>query len=464
MYEDPVARLAEWSASTPVSIPDAATMTARHLLTDTIACMIAGTSAAGVSELHRATARYGGSGGCRIVGLTGTRSAQDAATMQALLCHARDYDDTHDRSVHHGCVTVVPALLALCDLLAPVRPVPGFEFIEAMCVGLDVSNRIGLATIAHLHTGWLPTTLWGTFGAAAACGRVLGLSEAQMLDAFGFAYTQSHGNRQALVEGTLAKRTQPGFAAAAGLRAAIIASEGVSGPHAVARGDFGIRALYVSGEIDEEAFDREIVEGLGARSETAHISLKPYPCCRCTHPVIDAALGIGEELPSVESIEHGIVRLPPHSMGQIGRPFSIRNNPTVDAQFSAAYTAALALTDGRPGLGDFAPEEVRRRTDLHALAQKFSCERFAPESSSIVPVELELHLRDGRTLIRCVEAASGSPERPMTAADRRAKFDDCLDHAEHPLERDRREALYDLLSRIADIDDMRVLITTINGA
>ena len=33
------------------------------------------------------------------------------------MCHANDFDDTHDGAVNHGCVTIVPALLALCEVL-----------------------------------------------------------------------------------------------------------------------------------------------------------------------------------------------------------------------------------------------------------------------------------------------------------------------------------------------------------
>jgi 2-methylcitrate dehydratase PrpD len=141
-----------------------------------------------------------------------------------------------------------------------------------MAVGLDVANRIGLAVIEVLHTGWLPTTLWGPIGAAAACGRILELPTIQMQNALGFAYSQIHGNRQALVEGSLAKRTQAGFAAAAGLRAAIIAAENLSAPNEIGNGMFGIRTLYATDLITPDRIEELMLGELGVRNETERMS------------------------------------------------------------------------------------------------------------------------------------------------------------------------------------------------
>lgn len=402
---------------------------------------------------------------------------------------------------------MVPALLALAEASVKTESPPtGREILAAMAVGLDVANRIGLAVISKLHTGWLPTTLWGPFGAAAACGSLLGLDEDAMSNAFGFAFAQAHGNRQALVEGTLAKRVQPGFAAAAGLKATILAAEGISAPEAVGEGEFGIRKLIVAGRVDADAFRDAIVGELGCRNETNHVSIKPYPCCRCTHAVIDGALrlggwaqassrgrgaadreravrdgsGRGRTVPDRSGqrksnrnsssyvdpavVDRVIVRLPPHSMGQIGRPFEIRDNPTVDAQFSAAYTAALAWLGGRPGLADLAQTEVCSRTDVHALAAKITCREFEPENSGIAPIEIDVHTTEGRRHSVRVEAPKGSPQNPMTSSEVEAKFTDCLSFSASPIPPELRARIFESMSRIADTEDFITLINRITGA
>ena len=464
MAHDTFYTLAAYAAAdTSANLPDRTLEATVALLTDTIACILAGTSAQGVPELQRATKLFGGPGNAQVAGFGETVSAENAAFLNGVLCHATDYDDTHDEAVNHGCVTVVPALLALCDILPSGRMVNGAEFLTAMAIGLDVANRIGLAVTKYLHTGWLPTTLWGPIGSAAACGRILGLDQIAMHHAFGFAYSQAHGNRQALVEGTLAKRIQPGFAAAAGLRAALLADQGLTAAKELGEGIFGIRELYTQGLAPEDEFTAALVNDLGVVNETNSISIKPYPCCRCTHPVIDAALAIssGDAAPTPEAIESAIVRLPPHSHGQIGRPFEIRNNPTVDAQFSAAYTAALALTGIRPGLGDFNASSITGKKHLVKLAAKVRSEQFSPDSAGVTPVELEVRLSDGTVLQERVDHATGSPERRMSDWEMHTKIIDCAHHAAWELSSEEIDEITTVLKSVDTITDMRSILSLI---
>ena len=459
---DPVALLADHSASLPSSaIGHATRESARALLTDTIACIYAGTNAEGILELLRAALRFGGEGRARVIGQDRYVSPEDAAFVNAIACHATDYDDTHDISILHGCATIVPALVAVCDIVGAERTVSGEEFIAAMAVGLDTANRIGLAVIEALHTGWLPTTLWRPIGAAAACGRILGLSTTQMRNAFGFAYAQIHGNRQALVEGSLAKRTQAGFAAASGVRAALIAAEGLSAPQSIGNGMYGIRTLYAREAIEPDRFKELMLGDLGVRNETERISIKPYPCCRCTHPVIDGSLYLASRLANsnddTESIDSVRIGLPRQSMGQIGHRFAIRDNPTVDAQFSAQYTAALAFVSGRPILKSFTPAEVVGRNDILRLADRIDVYEMSPENPALVPIEVEVSLADGSKLHKRVTTISGSPDRPLSQSDLISKFDDCLDHACYPPDPVRRRGMIDLLGNLDSEKDITTL-------
>ena len=464
------------SETASASVPSEAINAARTLLIDTVACIAAGSSAESIDEIIRAVRFSGGTGNARVLVRGERMSLQDAAFVNSVMCHATDFDDTHDEAVNHGCVTIVPAMLAVCDALSSEKnlrdgwsgagprgdrgrrtagqSVAGVEFLAALAIGLDVGNRIGLAFIRPLHTGWLPTTLWGPIAAASACGRLTGLDAREMADAFGFAYTQIHGNRQALIEGTLAKRIQPGFSAAAGVRAVSLAATGLSAPHDFITGDYGIATLYTGGSIDAGL----LTDRLGERYETTNVSIKPYPCCRCTHPVIDAALELRNthlsEASSYKAIESGVIRLPPHSMGQIGQNFKIRNNPTVDAQFSAQYTAALSFVNGRPRLGDFAAESVRSRQDIVALATRFSTEEFEPQNAALTPVELEVRLKDGLVLNARIEAASGSPSRPLTTEELGFKYDDCMDNAAKPISAETRRHILARLNALEKESDV----------
>jgi len=451
-------------------IPDKALLKARDLFVDTIGCLWAGTGAEGIPEVRETVLLWGGTPHSTALSFGDKISAPGAALLHGAMIHARDFDDTHDTAVNHGCVVVLPALLATAEAvsrpdptgLMPVarRNISGREFLAALAVGLEVSNRLGMAFIPYLHPGWLPTTLWGAFGAAAACGRLLGLDEARMRNAFGFAYAQIHGNRQPLADARLAKRIQVGFSGSAGVQAAFFAARGLTAARHVITGAFGIPTLYTGGRMDPGYVET----GLGNFEQTLEISVKPYPCCRCTHPIIDGALEIKEKRTfAPEDIESAVAFLPPQSMAQIGNPFSIRENPTVDAQFSAAYTAAHTFIHGPPGIPDFEPDTVRARTDVAALAARINSVEFEKDSSAVVPAELHVKLKNGETVSSRMDHASGSPERPMTPAQESAKFFGCLDASVTGYTAGEKERMLDLCRKVVEIGDMADFVDSLPG-
>ncbi|KJS19247.1 MAG: hypothetical protein VR72_19735 [Clostridiaceae bacterium BRH_c20a] len=464
---DGIYKLAEHAANTSMKdIPEDVLKKTETLLLDTIGCILAGSSAEGVSELKEIMDYWGGNKQSTVFCHDVRTSAPEAALLNSVMCHANDFDDTHDRAVNHGCVTIVPALIATCEAIYPKknygdnksfpsRIISGKEFIAALAVGLDVSNRLGMAFIPFLHTGWLPTTLWGPFGCAAACGRILNLDTEKMLNAFGLAYSQIHGNRQALVDGKLAKRIQPGFSAAIGVRSAFYAAMGITGAENIIDGSFGIPTLYTQGKIDSDYLSKDI----GKLYETSNVSIKPYPCCRCSHPVIDAALK-AKENHNVrwEDIEEGSIYLPPTSMGQIGNEFTIRDNPTVDAQFSAQYTAALVFIKGRPRIEDFKKENIIDRKDITALAARFKIIEFEKDKSGITPVRLNLKLKNGKKLSVVVERPKGSSDNPLTHEELVFKFNDCVDNSKKEYILEERQQILQALSNIVISTDVCEII------
>jgi len=452
------------------AVPEEIMVHAESLFLDTMGCIHSGSCEAGIAELRDAAAFWGGNPQSTIFSFGDRTSAPTAAFLNAVMGHANDYDDTHDGALNHGCVTLVPALLATVEALGgaerfrkpdwlPEKTVSGRDFLAALAIGLDISNRLGMAFIPYLHVGWLPTTLWGPFACAAACGRLLGLDRARMFNAFGLAYSQIHANRQGLLDGALSKRIQPGFSASAGVQAAFYAASGISGAHNIVDGAFGLRALYTQGNIDAEYLSEEI----GTRFETAEVSIKPYPCCRCSHPVIDAALRLKSEHEiQWQEIAKGLIHLPPQSMGQIGNPFVLRDNPTVDAQFSAQYTAALAFSKGWPRIDDFRAEQILRRTTVLELAGRFEAVEFERDQSSVVPMEMEITMLDGRQFHTRITAARGSRHNPLSRSELEVKFGDCLDQSVKSFSDRQRQAILDGMRRLPELDDLATIIQLFN--
>ncbi len=440
---------------------------AEKLFQDTFACILAGSTSEGIKPLLDTVRLWGGNEQATILGFSEKSSVPFAALVNSAMGHARDFDDTHDKALNHGCVTLVPALLALTEFLSspanaetyastgiPFKKISGREFLASLAVGLDVANRIGTAFIAYLHIGWLPTTLWGAFGCVAAGARLLEMDEKQTGDAFGLAYSQAQGNRQALVDGALAKRMQPGFTSYAGVQSLFMALNGISGSRNILQGVFGISELYANSNIDMEC----ITNNLGSSFETSNISIKPYPSCRCTHAVIDAALKIKKEHEfEISDIASGEISLPPASMAQVGKIFKIRKNPTVDAQFSAQYTAALSFIKGKPELNDFEPEVISSADNVIALASLFKTVEFRHNTREMTPIEMKIKLKDGRILEAGVTNSLGSPGNPMSQEDLLFKFNDCLDNCIKQYTPKQKEALLRMTGDLLNLDDISKL-------
>src|SRR5579883_577962 len=283
MTDDPAWLLAQHVCRTGYAdLPASAVVATRRDLIDTFGCMLGGSGAPGIAELCQVIGDWGGRREGRVLLRGLTLPAPQAALINASMGHALDFDDTLDSggSIHPG-VSVLAAVLALADRLAKVS---GRDVLLATALGLDVSCRIALACTRD--RGWHRTAAIGVFGAAAAAGKLIGLTAAQMLHAFGIAYSHAAGNRQCILDGALTKRLQAGQAASAGVFAAVLAQTGFTGARNIFNGRFGFFELYQPGGYDASL----LLEDLGSAFRGEDLSYKPYPCGRPLHAAIDAAL------------------------------------------------------------------------------------------------------------------------------------------------------------------------------
>ena len=199
------------------------------------------------------------------------------------MCHARDYDDTHDGAILHAGISSLPAAIAAAQLRGTLS---GAELIAAVAAGLEVTCRLGTAIkVDIIETGFIHWLL-GYFGATAAAGRALGLTQDEMVSAFGIVYSSVAGNHQVTRDASLMKRLQPGLAAQAAVVAVQLARRGIRGPQGVFEGIDGFFRVYLQGRASGD----DVRADLGTRFELMNLSYKPYPCCRDTHAAVDAVL------------------------------------------------------------------------------------------------------------------------------------------------------------------------------
>jgi 2-methylcitrate dehydratase PrpD len=214
--------------------------------------------------------------------------------------HACDYDDTHDKAVLHAGVS------AALDAAGLRGGVSGADLIAGVAAGLETICCLGVATsIGIVESGCMYTSLFGYFGATVAAARVLGLDQAQMVNALGIVYSQVAGNHQLTRDSALSKRTQPGFAAKAALVSVQLAQREVRGAQATFEGLEGFLRVYLRDRCDRQA----LREHLGEHYEFTQLSYKPYTCRRFNHNM-DEALRSAGKIPAggIRRVRVGVTR------------------------------------------------------------------------------------------------------------------------------------------------------------
>ena len=394
----------------------------KAFLLDTCGLMIAGVRAPGCAAVLDQLRHWGGRGEASIFASSDRLPAPGAAMANALLAHAFDFDDTHERGDMHGYAVVVPAALAAAELNGGTT---GKDLITAIAVGIDIAYRMGVAI--KRYRGWHPTATCGVFGAALAAATVTDLDREATRNAAGIAYSLAAGNFQCILDGSLTKRLQPAFSARSGVEAMVLATRGITGASNVLEGKFGFYPLYEAGEYDRDA----LVEGLGSTFETEQASMKPYPSCRFCHGAVDAVLkvtaaqGLGPD--DVTGIT---VRMPPEAYDYVGGPYRPGNSPQVSAQFNTAYNVAAAICRRRLGLREFDADMVLD-PNIRAFAERVETSR-SDDPYCFGPQDVTLTLRDGKVLQRRVEIMKGHPHNPMSTDERLAKVRDCVTYAGFP--------------------------------
>ena len=392
----------------------------------------------------------GGSGDAHVLGMDRTFAPPIAALANGMLGHSLDFDDTHADSSLHPSAPVIPAAFAIGEMVGA----SGADVLAAIIAGYEVCCRIGnaLDPTRHYARGFHPTATAGTFGAAAAAAKLLGLDAAGIETAFGVSGSQAAGSLQFLANGAWNKRWQVGAAAMNGVFAATLAKNGFKAASQPIEGRHGLLVGY-----SDDTDASKAVAGLGRVWETMKIGMKPYPSCRYTHATLDGLIAIAhEEKLTAGEIAKVTIGLHRNGITLTGDPMpeKRRVRTIVDGQFSMPFTAAIALDQGSFGWDDYKrigdPRldalcdriDVRRDESLEGLAHPFGA-------------TLRIEAKDGRVFERRIPDPSGEPATfPETSAVR-AKFIDLAEPALGANASDLADAL-ETLDRLPSLDRLFV--------
>ncbi|MFD4668750.1 MmgE/PrpD family protein [Lentzea sp. NPDC058450] len=306
----------------------------------------------------------------------------------------------------------IPAVLAVAEHVDADVP----DLLTAVVVAYEVANRIARA--AHpqaTKAGWFPTA--ASFGAAAGCARLLGLSEDGIADAIG---ATAFFAPAILIESIFAAPgAKPAFAgqiARAGVEGALTATTGLTGWREVVEHPRGLVSVLGG--------DGDTAHGLGSEWTILDVHQKWFAGCRHTHGAAQATAELALEH-DLKPSEVSTVDVEAYDVALLLVDRPVGADPsTVACTLSLPFAVGAALADRYVGGRQYATDrrtnpEVLRVAGLVGLRRADDLEALYPEYTA---TRVTLTTTDGRTLTRTVDTPAGDSRAPMDRDRLLAKF------------------------------------------
>jgi 2-methylcitrate dehydratase PrpD len=410
------------------AIPPAVVERTVNLYVDWLGSALGGKGARPVESIARFARAMGPADGPAEVLIDGSRTTPFfAAMVNGAASHFVEQDDVHNGSVFHPAAVVFPVALALAQQLNA----SGRDMIVAAVVGYEVGIRVGEFLGRSHYKVFHTTGTAGTVAAAATAGRLLKLSPAAMLDAFGSAGTQAAGLWEFLRDAADSKQLHTAMAAANGLMAAQLAADGFKGAKRILEGSKGMAAGMSS-----DADPAKLLDRLGERWATVETSFKYHAACRHTHPAADALIDVlvkhklrAQDIARVVTHVHqGAIDV----LGAVVKPQTVHQ-----AKFNMGTVLALVGHYGYAGVNEF--EQHFLADPVVAFRGKVEME-YDEEVDRAYPArwigKVTVYTTDGRVLQGRVDEPKGDPGNTLSRDEiavklkQLVKFSGALDEAQ----------------------------------
>lgn len=390
--------------------------------------------------------------------------AAGAALVNGTAGHALDWDDTQlatsaDRIFGLLTHPTMPPLVATLAVGEP-RRISGAQFLEAFLTGFEVECKIAEAIHPnHYKMGFHSSGTIGTFGAAVATAKLLGLDAPQTAHMLAIAASSASGIRVSF--GSMTKPLHVGRAAQNGVTAAELAARGFTGGKDALDPPWGFFQTFSHGG----GFDPErIVPVLGNPHTIVSpgVSIKPYPCGVLGHPTMDAMrrLVLNHDL-QVDEIKAIRVRAGSNILNPLRYPIASNE---LEAKFCPAFMVSAIALRRKAGIHEFNDEFVQSAAvqDLMRRVERVLDPEIEAKGWEKIRSTVEVDLVDGRTLVeQADEHYRGGPDRPFTRDELYEKWSDC---ASLVLSRSALDEAFELVDDLERLDDITALVDVLTTA
>lgn len=342
MASDLTARLAAWVlAAQYEDLPEDVVALSRLQALSVVAASAAGARSAAGGKVARAAGRWGS---------YGPLFARIAASV------AHDYDD-YLFAAHTGHSAVWVSLYE-------GRGALGRQVLTAQAIGNEIGGRLGAALLFGPHNGQLWSCVH-TLIAAAVAGRLRGLDEATLTNAFGIALYIAPYPLVPGFMGPESKLLTAALPALQGIMAVDLAQEGLTGARDILGGRGGM--LRSIGRWPRT----HALGNLGTTWLSRTLCFKLFPGCAYVDSAVEAVLSLDLRAEEVECIDVWATPLAWAMEAMSRRHAAPGIVEPITVNFSIAFSVAMALLDGRILPAELEAERIRERwPSIQTVASK----------------------------------------------------------------------------------------------
>lgn len=368
-------------------------------------------------------------------------SSAYAALANAAMVHTVDFDDTHMGSITHLGSSLVAATFAMGEQLKS----KGLDLLTAFVLGFDVAARVGRSVMPSHYNFWHPTATLGLFASAVAGAKLLGLDAGKTEMVIGHAGDEAGGLRYGIDKGDFSKTLHPAFAAMKGVLLSLVVSMGADGPMGILEYPSGFCNAY-----SEAPNFGPILADLGKSYEIMKDSIKSFPTIHCSHTAIQATLNImdayklrAQDVEEINILQTETVK---------GQGCNYSPNTPLAGRLSIPFCIALAISEGRVALDQFAPEKLGdpKLKDIMAKVKITTDVELKEKYPETIASFVDIRVKDGIKYSNSEIYPKGDPRNRMTPEEIEDKFREL---ALNTFNRKQVEAIIKAIGDLEQVDD-----------
>jgi 2-methylcitrate dehydratase PrpD len=439
--------------------PDVVDITKQQILDTLGVIAAASTMGEGSKEIVNLIKESGAKGKSTIIGYGGKVPSWMAGFANGAMVHELDFDDT---TGGHPSSCTIPAAFAVAEEIGGIS---GKELIVAVALAVDLKFRMNAAILGFENMGpekggWMIPPLLGYYTSTAAAGRILGLSEDKLLDAFGHTLQQTSGSIQwQYSPGGVFRGIRDAFPNKAGILSALMAKRGLGGTRESLEGKAGFFPLHFGNSYDRSY----LINDLGKKFYNVDAGFKVWPSCMASQSSINAALEIlNEHYISTDNIEEIVVFVPETFEGGQAQidTLEARRRPqsVIDAKFSIPFTLGIIATKRKMAIKDFTQTGLSD-PDVLQMAQKvmMRLEQVTEDKKPRYP-KVEIKTKNEERYSKRVDVIYGDPKNPITKYDLLEKFRDCVSYMAIPISKSKINKVIEMINTLEEVEDVSHII------